>query len=205
MKYKKIASFIKKRKYVSIHKKRNEQWISDGFAAYPIIGMRIMSEDEILRFLDFQQNDNITVTNWTAEDICLDDTDKEETYIKKLGPSLMLGDTVYMTFYTELGALLVKEAYIAPCYSHYGEGELSFWLRFTLKGTPYIAVKKGLILLAAILPEKTWGIGDHTLEQYLELCNMIRLTNGRMKDFETESEDKNEQTTFNGQTNSLGP
>lgn len=198
MKYKKIASFIKKRKYVSIHTKKNEQWISDGSAAYPIIGMHVMSEDEILRFLDFQPNDNITVTNWTAEAINLSDTDDEETYIEKLGPSLIIGDTVYTTFYIELGALLVKEAYITPCYSHYGEGELSFWLRFTLKGTPYIAVKKGLILLAAILPEKTWGIGDHTLEQYSELCNMIRLTNENMKEIETESEDENEQTTFNG-------
>lgn len=197
MKYKKIASFIKKRKYVSIHTKRNEQWISDGSAAYPIIGMPIMSEDEILRFLDFQPNDNITIMNWTTDAVNLNDTDNEETPIERFGPSLIIGDTVYTTFYTELGALLVKEAYITPCYSHYGEGELNFWLRFA-SGKPYIAVKKGLILLAAIIPKKTWGIGDHTLEQHLELCNMIRLTNGRMKDFETESEDKNEQTTFNG-------
>lgn len=186
MKYKKIAGFIKKRKYLEIHTKNNEQWISDGVAAYPVIGMPIMNEQEMLHFLDFQADDNIEVVEWKSDEIITDDTAPHESLIEDFGPSVIIGGDICSTFYTRIGALVVADKYINPCFSHSGEGELTFWLRFVKEETPCIAVKKGFTLLAVILPIKTWGIGDDTLECYEKLCAMINLTNENMKEKEAE-------------------
>lgn len=182
MKYKKIASFIKKRKYLSIHTKNNEQWISDGVAAYPVIGMPRMSEQEMLHFLDFQTDDNIVVAEWKPDEIITDDIAPHESLIESFGPSIIIGGNTCSTFYTPIGALVVDDKYIAPCFTHCGEGELTFWLRFDKKEMPCIAVKKGFTLLAVILPIKTWGIGDDTLECYEKLCAMINFANENMKE-----------------------
>lgn len=35
-------------------------------------------------------------------------------------------------------------------------------------------------MIAAIMPVRTWGIGDLTLAKYEELCNLLRIANGNM-------------------------
>lgn len=196
MKYSKITPLIKKHKHLSIHtRKGSEQWISNGNAAYPVLGMPVMSETEMLTFLNFQQNDNINVIEWEADDINLTDTDRCEELINAFGPALIINGDPCATFLTSMGALIVKEKYLAPCYTHYGEGELTFWLRKTTKLNPFIAVKKGLYLLAAILPLKTWGVGDHTLEEYEKLCAMIKVANENMARLEEFEEGKADGTS----------
>lgn len=187
MKYTKIAAFIKKAKHLSIHTRNgSEQWISDGTAAYPVLGMPVMSEKEMLTFLNFQENDPINVIEWKAENIDLSDVVPDEQLIESFGPSLNIGGEEYSVFYTSIGALLVREVYLVPAYTHYGEGELTFYLRYSKTNNPYIVVKKGFYPLAAICPFKTWGIGDTTLSRYEELCRMLALANENMK----ETEDK---------------
>lgn len=180
MKYSKIAAFIKKSKHLAIHnRKGSEQWISDGCASYPVLGMPQMTPKELLTFLSFQENDNINVTEWIAEDMNFADTDPREQLIERFGPTLLINDEECATFYTSIGALLVNAAYLVPVYSHYGEGELSYYLRCSGEN-PYIAVKKGLYMIAAIMPVRTWGIGDLTLAKYEELCNLLRIANDNM-------------------------
>lgn len=182
MKYSKITPLIKKHKQLAIHTPESgEQWISNGIAAYPILGMPKMSETEMLTFLNFQQNDNINVIEWGANEINLSDTDRCEEFINAFGPALIINGDPCSTFFTSMGALIVKEKYLAPCYTHYGEGELTFWLRKGASGNPLICVKKGLYLLAAIFPVKTWGEDNHTLDEYEKLCAMIRVTNENME------------------------
>lgn len=189
MKYKKIAAFIKKRKYLGIHTAGKEQWITDGVASYPIIGMPVMSAAEMLAFLDFQANDDIKVTEWKALEVRFGDTALNEELIERFGPSVSIGESSCSVFYTSAGAVLVNDAYLTPCFTHYGEGELTFWLRYC-NNHPMIAVKKGFFLLALINPVKTWGIGDHTLDRYEELCKNLRLANANFKETE-ESDDEN--------------
>ena len=181
MKYSKIAAFIKKSKHLAIHNhKGSEQWISDGCAAYPVLGMPKMTPNELLTFLSFQENDNINVTEWVAEDMNFADTDPREQLIERFGPTLLINDEGCATFYTAIGALLVNAAYLVPVYSHYGEGELSYYLRYSGEN-PYIAVKKGLYMIAAIMPVRTWDIGNATLARYKEFCRLLELANDNMK------------------------
>lgn len=191
MKYSKITPLIKKHKQLAIHTPESgEQWISNGVAAYPILGMPKMSESEMLTFFGFQVNDNINVTEWQADKINLSDAAWGEEHINAFGPALIIGGDDCACFYTSIGAFIVKEKYLTPCKTHYGEGELSFWLRKSTSGNPFICVKKGLYLLAAIHPLKTWGVGDHTMDSYEELCEMVKLTNSNMKDKDVESEEE---------------
>ena len=187
MKYSKITPLIKKTKQLAIHTPNSgEQWISNGVAAYPILGMPHMSESEMLTFLGFQLNDDISATNWKANSIYLSDTAVGEELIKAFGPALTIGEDSCTCFYTSLGAFIVKDKYLKPCRTHYGEGELTFWLRMTEQRNPLICVKKGLYLLAAINPLKTWGIGDKLLEEYDDFVTQLRLANENFKETETD-------------------
>lgn len=181
MKYSKIASFIKKSKRLVVHDPKDaEQWISDGSAAYPVLGMPKMTAKELLTFLSFQENDNIDVTEWSTGGMNFSDTDQREQLIERFGPTLLIGDEECTVFYTTIGALLVKAAYLVPAYSHYGDGELSYYLRYSGEN-PYIAVKKGLYMIAAITPVQTWDIGNATLARYKEFCRLLELANDNMK------------------------
>ena len=92
MKYQKISKFIKKRKLLFIGSYGGEQWISDGCAAFPIIGMPKMNDNEILTFLGFSEDDNILVSDLPCEDRLTDTADGEEL-IKDCGPVILSRDS----------------------------------------------------------------------------------------------------------------
>lgn len=189
MKYSKIAKLIKKSKRLIIHTDGKEQWISDGAAVYPVLGMPKMSETEMLTFLNFQDNDKINVTEWNGENAMLSDTDPNEELIESFGPTILVKDEKCVVFYTSIGALIINENYLTPVLSHYSEGEPTFYFRCT-NGKPYIAVKKGLYLLAAILPFRTWELGNSLfIDKYCEFCNMLKLTENNMKLTEEEGKE----------------
>lgn len=179
MKTTKISSLIKKRRYLAIHTSGNEQWISDGVAAYPVQGMPVMSDSQMLKHLDLQPKDKVDVINWEADKLETKDAIAEETEIKEFGPSLLIGGEEYASLYTEIGLLLVNEKYLAPVHTDTSDGVLTFWLRYN-SGNPLIAVKKGLFLLALIYPLKTWGLGDTLESTYTRLLTELHRVGRRM-------------------------
>lgn len=152
-------------------------------AAYPVQGMPVMSDSAMLTFLSFQLDDKINVVNWQADRLNTKDAIAEEWLVEDFGPSLIIGGEEYLTFYTEIGALLIKEQYLAPVFTDSSDGQVTFYLRFEGK-TPVIAVKKGLYLLAVILPLKTWEIGGTLDRDYEKLCLELRQTMRKMREYE---------------------
>lgn len=189
MKYKKIASFIKKRKELGIHDGESCQWITDGIACYPVLGLPRMTESEMMNFLDLSLSDGINVSSCSTLGVNLSDTDKEEELIEGFGPEIISGGEVHAVFYTSMGAIIVKDKYIQPAYSHEGEGELTFWLR-NVSGRPYIAVKKGLYLLAAILPVRTWEEDSTIMDEYKKLYTQLRMNCEILKNLKEEINDE---------------
>ena len=179
MKTTKISSLIKKRRYLAIHTSGNEQWISDGVAAYPVQGMPVMSDSQMLKHLDLQPKDKVEVINWEADKIETKDSIAEETAIEEFGPSLLINGEEYASLYTEIGLLLINEKYLVPVHTDTSDGALSFWLRHN-NGYPLIAVKKGLFLLALIYPLKTWGSYDTLENSYNRLLRELQKVNRRM-------------------------
>ncbi len=178
MRYQNISKFIKKNKRLLIGSSTDgTQWISDGAAAYPVIGMPRMNEREMLTFLGFQENDPITVSP-LSDITSFSDVTKDEELIETFGPYLIdKSGAELKALYTSAGALLINSAYLVPVFSHCGDGELTFWLRMTRERTPYIAVKKGLYLIAVILPIRTWQDDNDTAEIYSRLAELVMVAN----------------------------
>lgn len=192
MKYQKISKFIKKRKLLFIGSYGGEQWISDGYAAFPIIGMPKMNDMEILTFLGFSDEDGIQVHDLPCEDRLTDAVDGEEL-IKDFGPVILNGDRELQPLYTSLGALLINSAYIAPLYSHKGEGELRYYLRLDRNHSPIIAVKKGLYLIALIYPIATWTEGEDIADRYRKFVERLSVANYNFREDEAAEPEENEE------------
>lgn len=195
MKYQKISKFIKKRKLLFIGSSAGgEQWMSDGCAAFPIIGMPKMNDNEILTFLGFSDDDNISISDFPFENSLTDTADGEEL-IKDFGPVILSGNNELQSLYTSLGALLINSAYITPLYTQKGEGELRYYLRLDRNHTPMIAVKKGLYLIALIYPIATWTEGEDIAQRYKEFADKLMVTTfnfGTSRAVEPEEDDEEE-------------
>lgn len=192
MKYQKISKFIKKRKLLFIGSYGGEQWISDGCAAFPILGMPKMNDNEILTFLGFSDDDGIHVHDLPFEDRLTDTADGEEL-IKDFGPIILSRDSELQSLYTSLGALLINSAYIAPLYSHKGEGELRYYLRLDRDHSPIIAVKKGLYLIALIYPIATWTEGEDIADRYRKFVERLSVANYNFREDEAAEPEENEE------------
>ncbi|MGN0656085.1 MAG: hypothetical protein ACI4KR_04770 [Ruminiclostridium sp.] len=193
MKYQKISKFIKKRKLLFVGRSAGgEQWISDGCAAFPIIGMPNMNDNEILTFLGFSDDDNISVYDLPCEDRLTDTADGEEL-IKDFGPVILSRDNELQSLYTSLGALLINSAYITPLYTQKGEGELRYYLRLDRNRAPMIAVKKGLYLIALIYPVATWTKGEDIADRYRKFVERLSVANFNFGEDETDEPEEDEE------------
>ncbi|MGN0618536.1 MAG: hypothetical protein ACI4J7_05905 [Ruminiclostridium sp.] len=193
MKYQKIAKFIKKRKLLFIGRSAGgEQWISDGCAAFPILGMPKMNDKEILTFLGFSDDDNIRVHDLPREDMLIDTADGEEL-IKDFGPVILSRDNELQSLYTSLGALLINSAYITPLYTQKGEGELRYYLRLDSNHAPMIAVKKGLYLIALVYPVATWTEGEDIADRYRKFVERLSVANFKFGEDEAAEPEEDEE------------
>ena len=116
MNYKKIAKFIKDARHITIYNACGLQYISNGAAIYPVFGMPRMKEMEMLNFLGLADKSNqISVTMKDAPDWITDITYDacDENVLEKTGPMILLHGDAFRTFYTESGAVVVKNSYIS--------------------------------------------------------------------------------------------
>lgn len=169
MNYKKIAKFIKDARNLIIWNDDGEQWISDGIAAYPVLGMPVMSNSEMLMFLGlYDQADKISVLSKGLPDWIKNIT-YEGNFDIALGPSISEAGGICRTFYTTQGAIVLKNKYFDAVEHNADEDLITY--QPTSGKNPGIAVFIGFDLAAVIMPLATRGMS----EKYLKLANMLQL------------------------------
>ena len=174
MNYKKIAKFIKDARHLTIWNDGSLQYISDGVAVYPVFGMPKMNEMEMLNFLGLADKANMIsvrvndvpefVKNATFEN-CSDDI------LEKTGPMIFKDGDLYRVFYTEEGAVVVKNAYLSVIESG-AKKEIPVMHCLTGAGkSRAVALFLGFDLHAIVMPIRfeNW----HT--EYLQLSTMLQL------------------------------
>lgn len=167
MNYKKIAKFIKDARNLIILNNGCEQWISDGIAAYPVLGMPTMNESEMLMFLGlYDQADKISVRTNELPGLIKNLT-YEGNFDIMLGPSIIEAGGICRVYYTEQGAIVLKNKYFDAVEHNADEDIITYQL--TSGKNPGIAVFIGFDLVAAIMPLVTRGMS----EKYLKLANML--------------------------------
>ena len=173
MNYKKIAKFIKDARRLSIYNAAGIQYISDGAAIYPVFGMPRMKEMEMLNFLGLaDKSSTISVTMSDAPEWLVSITyDACETILEKTGPMIMLSGEVYRTFYSEFGAVVVRNGYISVIENGIDK-DIPIVHCLTSAGFGHaVAVFCGFDLYAVVCPIEPKGV----YIEYTKLSTMLQL------------------------------
>lgn len=151
------------------------QWISDGYAIYPLIKLPKMDQDNILSLFDIGEKQQAGIM-FEAElelpqGICFHDADEREAPIRRWDIALTQHGRILRPFETSVGMIYINDLYLKP----FDKGsEVQYYERFDESGNIYVAVKEGFFLSAIISPYDVinW-------ELIKQLRRMYELTNVR--------------------------
>lgn len=159
MKIKSIAAIRKKSKRVVLYSKRDaegdivQQYISDGSAVYPVLGLPVLDEESILTIFDIPEKQR---EDWLVKDadipdgINFEDMDNCEQIIERAGLSIVYAGKTLKPLQTRHGLIFMESRYLAPISDVLDVMEL--YERATPGGEPYIVAKAGFLLQAVIMP-----------------------------------------------------
>lgn len=174
MNYKKIAKFIKDARRMAIWNYGRMQYISDGAAVYPVYGMPKMNEMEMLNFLGLADKANmISTTVSDLPEFIINTTfeDCEDDILEKTGPMIFKDGDLYRAFYTEEGAVIVKNVYLSVVESGAKDNmPIMHCLTNTGKGKA-VALFIGFDLYAIVMPIKC----KDWYKEYFQLSTMLQL------------------------------
>lgn len=159
MKIKSIAAICKRDKRIVLINKCGEyggivaQYISDGSAVYPICGLPELNEESILTIFDVPEKDRekwLVKCDALPKEINLEDTDESERPIVEESISILYAGLALKPLKTRRGLVFIDSRYLSPLTD--APDVLGFYERITPYGMPYIVVKAGFLLQAAIMP-----------------------------------------------------
>lgn len=139
MKIKSIAAICKKNKNIAIFERYSDdgdiltQYIGDGSAVYPVVGLPQLDKESLLTIFDVPEKDRdnyFVKTLGVPVGISFEDTDETERHVEREGISIIY--------------------YLSPVADVLDVLEL--YERRTAEGAPYIVAKAGFLLQAVIMP-----------------------------------------------------
>lgn len=154
MKIKKIVDICRREGVARIYEdEKDTQWLSCGYACYPLYEVPELSEDEFFTIFDFtakQRNETIFERAAFPSSLSTWDSYPGEMRCEKLSPNIPFGPKLLIPFSTVGGIKFLDSEYLAP---FAGEtNEIEVYERISEKGEPYFAVKIGMCLRAIIMP-----------------------------------------------------
>ena len=153
MKIKKIVDLCKKRGYFYLFTPEGgEQWLSDGVGAYPLGDVPRLDEDTLCALFDIPDKARekmVFRVQQAPSSLCFDDVMPGEVLCEQ--GALLLGEGKHgvIPYKTQQGIQFIDRTHMEPLE---GCGQLEVYERTSTAGTTYFAVKRGLTLVAVILP-----------------------------------------------------
>lgn len=153
MKIKKIVDICRREGVARIYDDEKEvQWLSCGYACYPLYEVPELSEDEFFTVFDFsvkQREETIFERAEFPLYLSTKDFFPGELLCEKLSPNIPFGSKLLIPFKTTSGIKFLDSEYLAPLAD---ETEIEVYVREPANGEPYFAVKVGMCLRAIIMP-----------------------------------------------------
>ena len=149
MKIKSIAAICKKNKNIAIFERYSDdgdiltQYIGDGSAVYPVVGLPQLDKESLLTIFDVK-------TLGVPAGISFEDTDETERHVEREGISIIYSGRTLKPIRTTRGLVFIESRYLSPVADVLDVLEL--YERRTAEGTPYIVAKAGFLLQAVIMP-----------------------------------------------------
>lgn len=195
MKIKSIAAICKKNKNIAIFERYSDdgdiltQYIGDGSAVYPVIGLPPLDAESLLTIFDVPEKDRdnyFVKTLGIPAGISFEDTDATERQVEREGISIIYSGRTLKPIHTTRGLVFIESRYLAPVADVLDVLEL--YERRTTDGAPYIVAKAGFLLQAVIMPydvinqqfaaevhknavEQGWWEGERTFPEIVALIH----------------------------------
>ena len=194
MKIKKIVDICRREGVARIYEDSNEvQWLSCGYACYPLYEVPELSEDEFFTIFDFsakQRNETIFERTAFPSSLSTSDLSEAEILCEKLSPNIPFGSRLLIPFKTAGGIKFLDSEYLAPFADE--SNDIEIYERVSVKGEPYFAVKIGMCLRAIITPFNAVNKSFvDNIEKIYHLC--------RSALFNKEAEEERQISAFDGE------
>ena len=159
MKIKSIAAICKKNKNIAIFERYSDdgdiltQYIGDGSAVYPVVGLPQLDKESLLTIFDVPEKDRdnyFVKTLGIPAGISFEDTDATEKIIEQGNLSIVYSGKTLKPLQTRRGLVFIESRYLSPVSDVLDVLEL--YERVTPFGAPYIVAKAGFLLQAVIMP-----------------------------------------------------
>lgn len=157
MSLKQIEQIMKSNKTITIiNRPDGEQWLSNGYACYPVRNLPKLTKENFLAILnvDEAKKDKYFISEYDSdhyENLSFLDTDPTEELIETEFLTITYKETTLRTFHGTEGLIFAAARHFKPFNDE--DAEYTFYERFSKKTKgPYIAVKKGLLLDGLIMP-----------------------------------------------------
>lgn len=159
MKIKSIAAICKKNKNIAIFERYSDdgdiltQYIGDGSAVYPVVGLPQLDKESLLTIFDVPEKDRdnyFVKTLGVPVGISFEDTDETERHVEREGISIIYSGRTLKPIRTTRGLIFIESRYLSPVADVLDVLEL--YERRTAEGAPYIVAKAGFLLQAVIMP-----------------------------------------------------
>lgn len=151
MEIKKIINLCKQSGNLGIYENEGKQWITDGYALYPLYGLPLFDEESICATYDISAKKaakmRITFNIKLPASFDYRDDIEAETECKRGSP--LFNGLVPIT--TSHGIEFIQGKYLAP-FADADDNMLFICERTTATGSTYFAVKDGLMLVGIIMP-----------------------------------------------------
>lgn len=152
MEVRKIINICKKKKHITLFNAENVQWISDGFAAYPLWRLPKFDERSIRATYDLPDAMNVHIRNdmpmnYDFSDVVLGEN---QVFYEKIQLPIG-GEGKVASLFTQAGVTFIDPKYLDPIEDN---GDISLYERINETGELYVAVKRGMLVEAIIMPIK---------------------------------------------------
>ena len=153
MKIKKVVDICRREGVARIHEDKGTQWLSCGFACYPLYEVPTLSEDEFFTIFDFTEKQReVTLFERLPFPAHLSTSDflPSDQLCEKLSPNIPFSTKLLIPFSTASGIKFLDSEYLAPFAGEINNIEV--YERISKNGENYFVVKIGMCLRAIIMP-----------------------------------------------------
>ena len=172
----KVIQPCKKEKRIYLINVGDSQWLSDGYAVYPMHEMPEFDMDSLLKTYDItaKKGEKIIKSHINCKDMSLDFNDvcSDEILCEQNPIRIAINGTTYIQLLTENGCELLDSKYFAPL-SDANEDMVQIYQRINDKGDIYFAVKDGMFLIALIQPTVVIDVKTlDELKKFVSRCDI---------------------------------
>ena len=183
MKFKKIETLLKSRRTIIICEGPDCQWIGDGSAFYPCYKYPHLDEKTLPVLMDIPEDkiDKYTISvKGLPKNVSFMDAVENENVVSRGNFEFVIDGMHLEPIETSQGMVFISTKYLKP-YSDEKEG-VQLFERINTAGAPYIAVKKGFVLLGIITPINIIDEKFISIIEGIVNSSKIALQNSKSKD-----------------------